>query len=334
MKRALVMLAVDHNPLRFQTGGSYASEKLDGMRCLWLPETQGMKFTDVVFANREKDTREYTCSGLWSRKGKVIAAPDWFTAQLPPFPVDGELWLGRDKFQKTISITRKHTPDEEEWKQIKYRLFDLPSYQMVYQCGEINDGYNKFVPGCPPELTRSPYFTPRRFTDVYRMLDGLQNYNVERLDQVVLPNSTKDAEKHVEEWMAEIVALKGEGLMLRRPHSIWTPKRHEDLAKVKKLDTGEAKILGYVFGTGKLLGKFGAVKVEYKDKFFEIGGGFTDVERTLILEYQGMAARSPGGSTAISVSERFPCGSTITFEYNGVSDAGIPRFPRYRRVQA
>lgn len=332
MKRALVMLATDHNPLKFQTGGSYASEKLDGMRCLWLPETKGKPFKEIVFANTEKDDRDHISTGLWSRKGKPIMAPDWFTDQLPEFPVDGELFLGRGLFQKTLSVTRKLKPLDDEWKKIKYLLFDAPSYQMVYQCGEINDGYTKFVGQYPSELLRSSYFTPRRFNEVYTLLAGLKNENVDRLNQVVLPNATKDAERYVKDWLAEIVAMKGEGIMLRRPHSIWEPRRHVDLAKVKELDTGEAKILGYVFGNGKLLGKFGALKVEYKDNYFEIGGGFTDSERTLILEYQGMAAKCPGGETAVAVSEQFPPGKIITFEYNGLTDAGIPRFPRYRRI--
>src|SRR4051812_34623257 len=51
--------------------GWWMSEKLDGVRAYW----DGKK--------------------LWSRLGNEFLAPDWFTAPLPAFPLDGELWGGR-----------------------------------------------------------------------------------------------------------------------------------------------------------------------------------------------------------------------------------------------
>lgn len=331
MKRALVMLATEHHPLRFQTAGSFASEKLDGVRCLWLPETVGKLFTQIPFANREKDDREYACSGLWSRKGKPLMAPSWFTETLPKHPLDGELFIGRGQFQKTVSVVRKLDPVEDEWRKIKYYVFDIPSYQMVYKVGEINDGYNKWINACPPELKQGSYFTPRRFNDVYKQLQAVQADHLKVLDQKQLDSSTPRAEDQLMSMMKEVMAVGGEGVMLRRPHSIWQPHRSEDLAKVKELDTCTAKIVGFCYGTGKLTGMFGAVIVEWRGKQFQIGGGFTDRERTLLREYEPMASRNPGGTTAVAVAENFTPGQMINFEYNGVTDKGIPRFPRYRR---
>ena len=60
------------------------SEKLDGVRAWW----DGEQFL--------------------SRQGNVYHAPAWFIAGLPKVPLDGELWLDRKAFQRTVSIVRRH----------------------------------------------------------------------------------------------------------------------------------------------------------------------------------------------------------------------------------
>ena len=77
------------------------SEKLDGVRAWW----NGQQFL--------------------SRQGNIYHAPAWFTAGLPNLPLDGELWLDRKAFQRTVSIVRRHD-QSEHWRQIKYVLFDAP----------------------------------------------------------------------------------------------------------------------------------------------------------------------------------------------------------------
>src|SRR5207244_5594780 len=63
--------------------GWWLSEKLDGVRAFW----DGKQF--------------------WSRLGNLVHAPDWFVAGLPKEPLDGELWIGRKQFQRTVSIVRR-----------------------------------------------------------------------------------------------------------------------------------------------------------------------------------------------------------------------------------
>jgi DNA ligase-1 len=62
--------------------GWWMSEKLDGVRAYW----DGRRFL--------------------SRLGNEYFAPAWFIEGLPPIPLDGELWGGRKKFQRTVSIAR------------------------------------------------------------------------------------------------------------------------------------------------------------------------------------------------------------------------------------
>jgi len=61
----------------------YVSEKLDGMRGYW-------------------DGKQ-----LLSRQGNIIHTPSWFTHHWPHFPMDGELWLGRDKIPAATFLRKK-----------------------------------------------------------------------------------------------------------------------------------------------------------------------------------------------------------------------------------
>ena len=54
-----------------------------------------------------------------------ISRPDWFVAGLPTVPLDGELWLDRKAFQRTVSIVRRQDKSDH-WREIKYLLFDAP----------------------------------------------------------------------------------------------------------------------------------------------------------------------------------------------------------------
>ena len=86
----------------------WVSEKLDGVRAYW-------------------DGKQ-----LISRGGNVIAAPEWFVADFPVQKLDGELWLGRNKFADTLSIVSKHQPIDSEWQQIRYYIFELPDAEGTF----------------------------------------------------------------------------------------------------------------------------------------------------------------------------------------------------------
>jgi DNA ligase-1 len=63
---------------------------------------------------------------LHFRRGKRIYAPKWFTEKFPAQPMGGELWMGRVTFAHISRIVRKKIPDERDWKQVRYMLFELP----------------------------------------------------------------------------------------------------------------------------------------------------------------------------------------------------------------
>ena len=81
--------------------GWWLSEKLDGVRAYWDGKS------------------------LISRLGNRFHAPDWFLEGLPEIPLDGELWIGRKAFQRTVGIVRRQD-QTELWKQVRYVAFDAP----------------------------------------------------------------------------------------------------------------------------------------------------------------------------------------------------------------
>ena len=86
--------------------GYLMSEKLDGVRAYWDGET------------------------LYSRGGYAFAYPDWFVAEFPDFPLDGELWSKRGEFEKIQSITAKLLP-HEGWSELGFHVFDVPDPMYV-----------------------------------------------------------------------------------------------------------------------------------------------------------------------------------------------------------
>ncbi len=82
--------------------GYWMSEKLDGLRAIWDPNTR-------LF---------------YSRKGHAFPAPPWFTEKLPAVPLDGELWLGRGQLERTSSIVR--SSQDKGWAELTFCLIDIP----------------------------------------------------------------------------------------------------------------------------------------------------------------------------------------------------------------
>jgi DNA ligase 1 len=113
--------------------------------------------------------------------------------------------------------------------------------------------------------------------------------------------------------LREVEALGGEGLMLHRRTSRYVPGRSDDLLKLKSSEDGEAKVIGHAPGQGKYEGMLGALIVEREDGAqFRIGSGLSDMDRT-----------TPP-----------PVGSWVTYAFNGLTNSGLPRFPRFIRVRA
>jgi DNA ligase-1 len=236
--------------------GWWLSEKLDGVRAYW----DGSQF--------------------WSRLGNRFHAPAWFVAGLPDVPLDGELWIARKQFQRTVSIVRRQD-QSDHWKEVRYVVFDAPKLEKDFEKRLA------FVREC---LTN----------------DGLRY-------ALAHDHQRCQGLGHLRAELDRLETLGGEGLMLRRAGSRYESGRSATLLKVKRFHDAEARVLQHLAGAGRHKGRLGALLVEMSDgTTFSVGTGFSDAER-----------ESPP-----------PVGSFITYRYQELSDAGVPRFPSYVGIRA
>jgi DNA ligase-1 len=162
-------------------------------------------------------------------------------------PLDGELWCGRKKFQRCVSIARRQDKSEH-WKELSFLVFDAPA---------IDAPFEDRIARIETLLAeRSPaYAKPHRHA---------------RCDSIA----------HLREELARVEALGGEGLMLRQPGSRYEVGRSSTLLKVKSFKDDEARVVEHLAGAGRHKGRMGAVVVEMADGTrFSIGTGFSDAER-------------------------------------------------------
>jgi DNA ligase-1 len=341
-KREFCLLGNPYEPGKHVVNGWFVSEKLDGQRALWLPHTRGDRVHDIPFANRERDSRDKVSTGLWSRYGKPIFAPGWWLDNLPHnLPLDGELYIARRSFQTLSSCVRKHTPVDEEWRAVRFVVFDTPSYQQLFRDGRIYTPVYKMEfegMGVPEEMLQST-IGHSKFRDYEAVYDYLQAnikcgqfVNVHK--QIRLPFNTAATNERISELYGNILAGGGEGIVFRKYTQLWEPIRSRAVLKMKPHYDDEGTVIGFTTGKGKLKGLFGNLILSWKGHEFELSG-FTDQERTLICGYEN----EPEGIRVIPASKEnifspyFKIGDRVTFKYRELSDKGIPKEARFDRVR-
>jgi DNA ligase-1 len=205
-------------------GAYWVSEKLDGVRGYWDGHA------------------------LWTRGGTQVYSPAWFTAGWPTQPMDGELWIARGRFAELSGIVRTQVPDDAAWRQVHYRVFDLPA-------------------------AAGPFDT--RLRALQQLLADAGSPWLRPVEQFRV-----DTPAELDARLRAVVAAGGEGLMLHRGASLYQARRSDDLLKLKPYDDAEARVVAYQPGNGKYDGMLGALVVERPDGLrFELGSGLSDAER-------------------------------------------------------
>jgi DNA ligase-1 len=235
-----LLLANEVGP-RVDPANYLVSEKYDGVRAIW--DGKVLRF----------------------RSGRTVTAPPWFVAKLPAQALDGELWLARRRFEALAGIVRKTEPQDDEWRQIKYMIFELPN------------GVGTFAQRA------------QRIREIVAQAQWPQLVAVEQFrvaDRAALRRK-----------LDEVVRGGGEGLMMHLADASYVTGRSDVLLKLKLLQDTEAVVIEHVPGKGKYKGMMGALRVKTPDgKSFLIGTGFTDETRkhpppvgtTVTYTYRGL----------------------------------------------
>jgi DNA ligase-1 len=229
---------------------TYPPERLEALSA--TTPVSDFSLTDWWFSEKYDGMRAYwDGKRLMSRQGNQIHAPEWFINSLPPFAVDGELWLARQAFAETMSIVRQQVPDER-WHQITYQVFD--------------------VPGAKGGLSQ-------RLAKMKRYL------RTKAVESVMVVKQTRLRDSAQFKRLFERLQEKGaEGAVVRAPSQAYEAGRQSQALKVKLHQDAECRVQGYRPGKGRLQGMVGSLLCQPAtdsqfDQPFSVGSGLSDQQR-------------------------------------------------------
>lgn len=197
------------------------SEKLDGIRAYWDGKN------------------------LYSRNGKKLNAPKFFTQNFPPFELDGELWSKRGNFEQIASIIHSKS-NPQRWRELKFYVFELPNQQ----------------------------------NGLLKRLEILQNYL--SLSEVpflaIIPQNP--IKSPIPALIQQIEEKGGEGIVVRQKEAPYSTGRNKHSMKCKSYQDRECKIIQYIQGNGKFQNKVGSFSCQDGEKIIKIGSGMDESFRT------------------------------------------------------
>lgn len=204
--------------------GWLMSEKLDGIRGYW----DGHR--------------------LLSRNGIPLHPPPEFTANLPEFPVEGEIWGGRGTFERTVSVVRRRDGDSG-WLTLKFAVFDAPTSDGGFE-QRLARAATWFV------LNPAPY-------------------------AYVIEHRPVGTEQRLQWELERVEKAGGEGLVIRKSDSPYTVGRSPDILKVKSYADREGVVVEQIFENEETKVRLSSLLVELPDSKirFKIGTGFSDSVR-------------------------------------------------------
>ena len=213
----------------FPYQGWLLSEKYDGIRARWDGQH------------------------LVSRQGNRLHAPKALLQGLPPFALDGELWLKRGAFAQTLSIVMQQVPDGR-WRQLTYQVFDVP---------KASGGLRARLQRLRTYLKQTP--EARSWVHVVKQTKLQDSAHFKRLYQ-------------------QLKQTGAEGAVIRAPDRPYKAGRTADALKVKTFLEAECQVRGYRPGQGRLEGLVGALRCQpapnsgFSSDIY-LGTGLSDAER-------------------------------------------------------
>jgi len=210
---------------------------------------------------------------MFTKSGKELFPPDSFTKDFPPFALDGELWSKRQDFE---SIQSKVLKRNSNWKDISYNIFEVPHAQ-------------------------GNFFS--RTAKAIAWFKKHPNLNVN-----IIPQLTCQGSEHLNQYLDEIIAKGGEGVMVKNPYLNYIAGRTSTLLKVKKAHDMEGKIIAINFKDSSK--KMKSLLLELANGIhFKLGNGFSDTQRD-----------NPP-----------TVGCFVTFKYYGFTKYSKPKFASFIR---
>ena len=195
------------------------SEKLDGIRGYWDGDA------------------------LYTKHGTKLFPPAEFTANFPPFALDGELWSKRQDFEYVQSTVLKHNG---AWQNISYNIFEVPKAKDNFLI----------------RLQKATYWFQEH-----------PNSHVHIITQHPCVNQTT-----LLKYLETVIAKGGEGIMIKNPTLAYFQGRTLQVLKVKKAHDMEGEVIAINYRKGTKVLKSLTLQLK-SGTTFNLGNGFTKEQR-------------------------------------------------------
>lgn len=284
-----LQLAQTYKSDKHDIRGWLLSEKLDGERCFWDGGySLGKRVSRIPYAN--KINKHKVSTGLWTRYGKVVRAPDSFIDAMPRGTVlDGELYTGN--LQRLSSIVKRDDPDSR-WGSVKFHVFDSPM-RFFTTPRTVNNPHFKLTFDGLYDTGMVGYNNLMTFYEELSKTDNKVTNDTVILHKQVTVYSPDDLKTYMELFQGKDV--NAEGCIIRNGYVKWEPVRSNFILKHKFKDDGRGVVIEELPGKGRLEGKLGSIRVRVTElagkevihgPIFKIGTGFSDAERTISYKDQ------------------------------------------------
>lgn len=222
----------------------YVDPKLDGLRGIATISNHV-----VIHSRSGKELKNY--KNIESDLNKLIVhcRQKYLKKYLETIKLDGEITDGH--FQNLMrTVTRKEGGVEMASNAI-FNIFDILSYT-------------------------TPLSSRLHFLDILQ--EEINNLGL----KYIKINKGRDVYswKEIQEYYDECLGYGQEGIMIKALNGLYQYKRSYAWQKMKPEETEDIKIIGIEEGTGKYVGKLGALICSLpNDKIVKVGSGYTDEER-------------------------------------------------------
>lgn len=334
----LLMLCHKYNPKKMGLAGNFASEKLDGQRLWWDAGcTAGMRVSQIPWANHYDARKQSMLStGLWTRLGNVVHAPDWWLKQLGSVMLDGECWKGYEYRQNLMSIIKKED-GSSDWTGVKFMCYDsMPPATMFSERTITYTGRKQLISGAMGFANMAGTAWTMGFKS---RLDWMKAHIIE--NDVVTIHAQHElpyggtAQQFLDNLLSSVLEAGGEGLVIKNRDARYECNRSHGCVKMKPFEDAEGVVRGFVSGKetdkgSRNLGRMGSLILQLANGRELQLSGFTDAERELQV-LGDWAAANPNKECRASGTKHFPIGSVVSFRYRGLTADGLPSEARYWR---
>lgn len=227
---------------------AYAQVKYDGMRC-------HLEYNDGKALLRSRAGKEIDLLGMFDDEViRTMMVGDIF---------DGELLVTAKQKNGRMGIADRKTGNGILNKAVKGTISKEEAERVIFMAWDKVD-YTSTI----------PYNVRLNVLESRILGRGLARILI-AIGEIV------DNAEQAQEYYEKCIAAKHEGAVIKNMHGKWVPKRTKDLGKMKAEEEADLVVVGWEEGTGKNVGKLGALVCETADGKLRVnvGTGWSDWDR-------------------------------------------------------